>query len=109
MNKYDHVRQAAKTQDAGDHHCHWPGCTAVVAPAMWGCKPHWFKLPIEIRTAIWTAYRPGQEISKTPSRDYLEAADRAQEWIKNSGFPAGDIAPSQASRVIDDRTRDLFS
>lgn len=47
---------------------------------MWGCKPHWFKLPKAIRDRIWATYVPGQEITKTPSEDYLEAAMEATRF-----------------------------
>jgi hypothetical protein len=63
------------------HTCHWPGCTKAVPPAMWGCKPHWFKLPKPLRDAVWNAYVPGQEISKTPSAKYLAVAALVQGWI----------------------------
>lgn len=63
------------------HTCHWPGCTKEVPPAMWGCKPHWFKLPKPLRDAIWKTYVPGQEVTKTPSRQYLAAAALVQGWI----------------------------
>ncbi len=65
----------------GIHTCHWPGCTKPVVPAMWGCRAHWFKLPLHLRNRIWAAYVGGQEITKTPSAEYLEAARAAQEWI----------------------------
>ena len=48
---------------------------------MWGCQPHWYRLPKALRDRIWQTYRPGQEISKTPSRDYVAAAREVQEWI----------------------------
>lgn len=63
------------------HTCHWPGCNKEVPPAMWGCKPHWFSLPKHLRDRIWGTYRRGQEISKTPSREYLIAAQDVQRWI----------------------------
>ncbi len=63
------------------HHCHWPGCTTEVPPAMWGCKGHWFKLPTSLRNRIWATYKPGQEITKTPSPAYIEAAKAVQAWI----------------------------
>lgn len=66
----------------GKHTCHWPGCGKSVPPAMWGCRVHWFRLPIEIRNLIWRTYRPGQETSKTPSAEYVEAAKAALLWIK---------------------------
>ncbi len=64
------------------HHCHWPGCERVVPPKLWGCKYHWFGLPQNLRNEIWRTYRPGQEITKTPSSEYLEAAKKVQAWIK---------------------------
>lgn len=63
------------------HFCHWPGCERAVKPAMWGCKTHWYKLPPAIRRRIWQAYRPGQEITKTPSPEYLAAVREARAWI----------------------------
>jgi len=63
------------------HHCHWAGCRREVPPAMWGCKAHWFKLPLRLRNRIWKTYRPGQEIDKTPSAEYLAVAREVQDWI----------------------------
>lgn len=67
------------------HGCHWPGCDQQVPPALWGCRPHWFKLPLAIRNKIWAAYRPGQEIDMRPSRGYVVAAREAQDWITEVG------------------------
>lgn len=75
--KVAHVKRAGQTRD---HHCHWPGCTKQVPPAIWGCRPHWFTLPKPLRDRIWAAYRPGQEVSMTPSREYLQVADEVQRW-----------------------------
>lgn len=63
------------------HTCHWPGCKRQVPPKMWGCKSHWFTLPKKLRDRIWASYVPGQEITKTPSREYVAAAHAVQEWI----------------------------
>lgn len=52
---------------------------------MWGCLPHWRRLPEELRTAIWLAYRPGQEKTLTPSREYVNVARRVQAWIQEQG------------------------
>ncbi|WP_218578852.1 hypothetical protein [Vineibacter terrae] len=71
------VRQRQTRQ----HHCHWPGCTRQVPPAMWGCREHWYRLPKPLRDRIWRAYRPGQEADQRPSREYLEAARDVQAWI----------------------------
>jgi hypothetical protein len=49
--------------------------------AMWGCKTHWFKLPQALRNRVWATYVPGQEITKTPSAEYLAVAHDVQAWI----------------------------
>lgn len=87
MNKFDYVREAiaaAPAGDAGDgrHTCHWPGCTKRVPPAAWGCKAHWYRLPFALRRKIWAAFRPGQEVTKTPARSYVDVAREVQEWIR---------------------------
>ena len=67
------------------HHCHWPGCSREVPPKLWGCKQHWFRLPRRLRDRIWATYVPGQEITKTPSRAYIEVAREVQQWIAENG------------------------
>lgn len=82
MDKVAYVKRQGQTRD---HHCHWPGCSRQVPPAMWGCRPHWFALPISLRNRIWATYAPGQEVNGTPSDAYLRAADDVQAWIKEQG------------------------
>jgi hypothetical protein len=65
----------------GRHLCHWPGCAQRVPAAMWGCRQHWFALPLGLRNQVWAAYRPGQEVTKTPSLSYVEVARQVQAWI----------------------------
>lgn len=65
------------------HACHWPSCQKEVPPAMWGCKQHWFALPKYLRDRIWATYVPGQEITKTPSQAYFDAAVEVQKWIES--------------------------
>lgn len=80
-----HAGKAAYVRSQGqtrDHHCHWPGCGKNVPPAMWGCKAHWFALPKHLRDRIWATYVPGQEVTLTPSREYLAVADEVQAWIR---------------------------
>lgn len=64
------------------HTCHWPGCEKHVPPSLWGCKEHWFTLPKSLRDRLWAVYVPGQEITKTPSDEYLEVAMDIKRWIK---------------------------
>lgn len=67
------------------HTCHWPGCQRNVPPKLWGCAPHWYTLPKELRDRIWAAYVPGQETTKTPSDAYLAVAQEAHEFARNHG------------------------
>lgn len=52
---------------------------------MWGCKEHWFMLPWKLRKDIWATYVPGQEITKTPTAAYIQAAKDVQAWIAARG------------------------
>ena len=79
MNKRNYVLSQPQTRA---HECHWPGCKKQVPPAMWGCREHWFKLPLRLRNKIWRAYKPGQEIDMTPSDEYLEIAKEVDSWIR---------------------------
>lgn len=79
------------------HTCHWPGCEKQVPPRLWGCRQHWFRLPARYRKLISSLYVPGQEITKTPTREYVTAAIAVREWClaeiekekneKPEGFP----------------------
>lgn len=75
--KVAHVRSAKQTRE---HTCHWPGCERQVKPAHWGCATHWGLLPRELQQRIWDAYRPGQEETMTPSREYVEAVRAVEAW-----------------------------
>lgn len=63
-----------------NHTCHWPGCNLQVPPSMWGCKKHWFTLPLRIRQKVWAAYVPEQEITKDPSAAYIDVMMEVKEW-----------------------------
>jgi hypothetical protein len=52
---------------------------------MWGCRGHWYRLPASLRRRIWNTYVPGQEITKTPSPEYIDAAKAVQAWIAEQG------------------------
>jgi hypothetical protein len=80
MNKFEYVKIQGQSRS---HHCHWPGCKVQVPPALWGCKRHWFTLPMSLRNKIWATYRAGQEINGDTSAAYLEAAKEVQDWIEN--------------------------
>lgn len=66
---------------------------------MWGCKVHWFRLPHDLRNRIWATYRPGQEITKTPSVAYLDAAKAVQKWIGEQESAADKKAAADLART----------
>jgi hypothetical protein len=35
--------------------CRHPGCDRAASQAGWGCKPHWFKLPLDLRNRLYRA------------------------------------------------------
>lgn len=78
-SKADYVRRQPQIRK---HTCHWPGCTKQVPPAMWGCKKHWFALPFCLRQEIWAAYRIERILDMSQSKEYLEVAERVQNWIR---------------------------
>ena len=74
------------------HQCHWAECEVEVPPKMWGCKPHWQRLPRLIRKAITDTYRPGQEVDKMPTGEYLENARAAHLFaVMQNQADAGNI------------------
>lgn len=81
----DLTSPAAQKLSSSGHYCHWPGCEKSVPPRLWGCSSHWFKLPIHLRSKILRTYVAGQEITKTPSRAYIDAALEVQKWINENG------------------------
>jgi hypothetical protein len=77
----DKVAYVKGQKQTRNHTCHWPGCARQVPPAMWGCRDHWYALPNALRASIWRSFRPGQEVTLTPSAEYVAAAKAVQQWI----------------------------
>ena len=86
--KADYVRAKIAEGKTGKHHCHWPGCDKLCTPAQWGCRKHWYMLPLALRNKIWAAFRPTQEVTKTPSGRYIAVAREVRAWIKEH-YPNG--------------------
>lgn len=95
-----------KVNEQMKHMCHWPGCPTPVPPAMWGCKKHWFMLPKKLRDYIWETYVPGQEITKTPSLAYLDAARQVQTWISAWEFAQKKMTELAAANKVKDEFSD---
>ena len=60
------------------HPCSWPGCKQLVPWYWWGCKQHWFALPVRLRRDLWRSYRPH---AKGPSPELWSAVWAAWHWI----------------------------
>ena len=56
------------------HHCHAVGCSIAVPARLHMCPRHWAMVPKIVQELIWKHYRPGQEIDKRPSIDYIATA-----------------------------------
>ncbi len=64
-----------------------------IPPSLFMCKPHWFRLPRNLRARIWAAYVPGQEIRKDPTPRYVAAATAAHNWIRDNVLQAPEKPP----------------
>lgn len=53
------------------HTCHAIGCNKAVPPKYLMCGRHWAIVPKPQQLEIWRHYRPGQEVDKRPSAEYL--------------------------------------
>lgn len=79
--KADHVRREMRRGPTPGHDCHWPGgCHVQTAAAQFCCTKHWRMIPRPLQQKVWRAYRIGQEISKTPTREYMEVMREIKAW-----------------------------
>lgn len=70
------------------HTCHARDCKRRVAPKLLMCPPHWKAVPAHLKSRVWATYKPGQEITKVASREYLEAAKAAIDAVAAAEFQA---------------------
>jgi hypothetical protein len=63
------------------HMCHARRCGRVVLPRLLMCLRHWRMLPRDLQREVWRAYRPGQEVDKRPSAEYLDVMKRAVDAV----------------------------
>lgn len=64
-----------------EHTYHARDCRTPVEPAKLMCWPHWKMVPRNLQAAVWATCRPGQEVTKTPAREYLDAAQDAIDAV----------------------------
>jgi hypothetical protein len=41
------------------HKCPAPRCTVEVPDHMLMCRPHWYQVPVPLRTRVWATWRNG--------------------------------------------------
>jgi hypothetical protein len=66
------------------HLCHAADCKTEVAPKFLMCAAHWRRVPRNLQLNVYRHYRAGQEQDKSPTREYLKAAQNAIESINQS-------------------------
>jgi hypothetical protein len=63
------------------HTCHAKGCKVEVRPELLMCLQHWRMVPKELQRQVWAHYREGQCDDRRPSREWLDAADAAINYV----------------------------
>ena len=56
------------------HQCHAVGCREEIPPRLHMCPKHWRMVPGAVQQLLWKHYRPGQEVDKQPSVEYIATA-----------------------------------
>lgn len=71
------IHSLEMTMKPGHHECPRTGCTAEVPRHRLACRRDWFKLPTEMRDAIWEAYKQ----FGLGSVEHMEAIAPAIEYL----------------------------
>jgi hypothetical protein len=73
---------------ASVHTCHARRCKTRVPRKLLMCAMHWRMVPAALQSAVWDAYRPGQEIGNAPvTATYLSAAKAAIDHVDHRERP----------------------
>lgn len=88
------------------HLCHALGCQVAVPPKLLMCRRHWFMVPRELQRGVWAEYRPGQEVDKNPTSEYLLAAHRA---VLAVAVKEGKLTVELARRLLEKLEKRLAS
>jgi hypothetical protein len=63
------------------HTCHIPTCKVHIQPKLLMCLKHWRLVPTHLQVRVWKTYRPGQEVTKAVTKEYLDAANAAIQAV----------------------------
>lgn len=61
--------------------CRWPGCEQLATRARWGCAPHYFRLPPDIRRGLWHSARAELAANGKLGQAWAACAAAAATWI----------------------------
>jgi hypothetical protein len=67
------------------HKCPAPGCTADVPRSQLACRPHWYSIPSEIRSRLWSGYRSGNTVKHSQAMADAVAFLRAEPATADGG------------------------
>lgn len=73
------------------HTCHAEGCSKAVPPKLLMCGKHWAMVPKTHQLQIWRHYRPGQEVDKRPSAEYLRVMKIAIDLVARAEGQQGSL------------------
>lgn len=76
------MSEPMEPKDRYVHTCHATNCNQRVPPKMFMCLHHWRMIPPVMQKRIWAAYRPGQEVDKRPSEEYLKVTAEAIRFVR---------------------------
>lgn len=86
------------SDQGASHHCIMSNCAQEIPANRLMCRPHWKMVPQELQRAVWKHYRPGQEVDRNLSCDYMIAAKRAIEAVVE--FEAQQLAAKGQTKVM---------
>lgn len=79
------------------HECPAIGCTIHVPQSQLACRAHWFSLPAEVRSRLWSAYRRNDADSHARALEDCLAFFRAEADAMPAKLPEGaEFQPSLA-------------
>lgn len=59
------------------HKCPGPGCPVQVPDHMLMCRPHWFKVPLPLRSDVWATWNNGRGAGRADHGAAMQAAIRS--------------------------------
>jgi hypothetical protein len=60
------------------HDCPHPTCGRQVPLTQFACRNHWYRIPKDMRDAIWAGYRSGDTLG------HMQAMSDARRWLREN-------------------------